>query len=163
METTEQVVFTGEGFEVRVDNSGNYTLWLHVQTGENVYDMVTIMPAILERIERGERPAGVLKKEVERIALHVEQLNGAVSTLFSTYARMIAPKVVKEKKLSTAYKARFALLDGMKFKMLKEYARDYIPDEVDNYVISDASEREALIHRLCEVLVEEKEENREEE
>jgi hypothetical protein len=45
----------------------------------------------------------------------------------------------------------------MKNKMLKEYASEYIPDELDNYILSDSEERDALIHRLCEVMVQGKE------
>jgi hypothetical protein len=41
--------------------------------------------------------------------------------------------------------------------MLKEYASEYIPEELDNYILSDREEREALIHRLCEVMVGKKE------
>jgi len=69
---------------------------------------------------------------------------------------MTATAPVKRAKRSAAYRARFALLDGMKDRMLREYARDYIPEEIDDFVLSDAGEREAMIHRLCEVMVEDK-------
>jgi len=147
---------TGEGFEVQVDESGVRTLWLQVHTnGSAVYDLAEIMPAVQERIESGKMPAGVLAKEVGRVVMHTEQLQGALSTLFKTYGRMVGDvKKASGPRVSTAYKARFALLDGMKNKMLKEYARDYIPDEVDNFILTDSGDREALIHRLCTVLVE---------
>jgi lambda repressor-like predicted transcriptional regulator len=132
-------------------------LWLKVTLADNtvVYNPADIMAAVHERIASEKKPAGVLQKESNRVVLHITQLSDALSTLFNTYERMVSvtPKV----RVSTAYKARFALLDSMKNKMLKEYASEYIPDELDNYILSDSEEREALIHRLCVVMVGKKE------
>lgn len=150
---SENVVFTGKGFEVETSDSGVKTLWLKLAVGQSVHNPVDIMPAVQERIDSEKMPAGVLSKEVARIVLHVSQLEGALGTLFSTYDRMVGTT----KKTSAAYKARYALLDSMSNKVLKMYAEDYIPDELDNYILSDSNERIALIERLCAVLVEEKE------
>jgi hypothetical protein len=154
---TENVVFSGEGFDVVADEHGVTTLWLKVTLADNtvVYNPADIMPTVHERIASEKKPAGVLQKESNRIVLHIAQLSDALSTLFHTYERMTT--AVPQKRLSTAYKARFALLDSMKNKMLKEYAAEYIPDELDNYILSDSEERDALIHRLCEVMVQAKE------
>ena len=154
----ESVVFTGKGFKVETDESGVSTLWLQLSVKDApIYDPAEILPAVQERIDSGKKPAGVLSKSLERIYHHTEQLCNAVSTLFETYDRMVS--VQPRTRVSAAYKARFSLFDNMKNKMLKEYALDYIPDEVDNYILTDASEREALIRRLCDVMVEEKEDN----
>jgi hypothetical protein len=152
----KETVFCGDGFDVVTDASGVKTLWLKMDINDTpIYNPADIMPAVHERIMADKKPAGVLVKECKRIVLHMAQLNDALSTLFRTYERMVS--VVPQKRLSTAYKARYALLDSMKNKMLKEYASEYIPDELDNYILSDSEEREALIHRLCAVLVIEKE------
>lgn len=151
----ENAVFPTTGFEVRFDNDLSRSLWLQigVKDCDEFYNPLDIMPVIMERIESGKKPAGVLAKEVGRIAHHVEQLNDALSTLLTTYHRMVS---VTPKKLSVAYRARYAVLNSMKPKMLKDYAKDYIPDEVDNFILSDESDKEALIRRLCEVMVEER-------
>jgi hypothetical protein len=149
-------IFEGTGFYVAVDTDNVQTLWVQVPIHDApVYDPTEIMGAVHERIASEKKPAGVLQKESRRIVLHMEQLSDALSNLFKAYARMVS--VTPKTRVNTAYKARFALLDSMKNKMLKEYAAEYIPEELDNYILSDTDEREALIRRLCEVMVEEKE------
>ena len=154
-----EVAFSGQGFEVETSESGVKTLWLRLGVGQSVHNPVDIMPTVHERIASEKMPAGVLSKEVARIVLHVGQLEGALKTLFTTYDRMVGTTGKK----SAAYNARFSLLDGMSNKVLKAYAEDYIPDEVDNYILSDSAERLAMIERLCAVLVEEKEDTEGEE
>jgi hypothetical protein len=157
MMATENTVFSGEGFDVVADENGVTTLWLKVTLADNtvVYNPADIMTAVHERIASGKKPAGVLQKESNRIVLHIGQLSDALSNLFNTYERITS--VTPKTRMSVAYKARFALLDSMKNKMLKEYAGEYIPEELDNYILSDSEERNALIHRLCEVMVEKRE------
>lgn len=153
---TENTVFSGEGFDVVADAEGFTELWLKVKLADAtiLYNPADIMPAVNERIAAGKKPAGILQKESNRVVLHIAQLSDALSNLFNTYERMTYER--PQTRMSAAYKARFALLDSMKNKMLKEYAAEYIPEELDNYILSDSEERNALIHRLCVVMVEKK-------
>lgn len=151
---TEQSVLAGTEFYVEEEVEGIKSLRLQLRVpSEYVYDLAAILPVIQERVENEKRPAGVLSKELGRVVLHVDQLNDAVSKLFATYARMVSTVPQKRDRKSNAYKARFALLNGMKDRMLREYGREYFPEEIDDYVLNDPHERETLIHRLCEAVV----------
>jgi hypothetical protein len=115
-------------------------------------DIDTMVSAIAERIDSGKKPAGVLKKELDRIVLHKAMLDDALTKFLNSYTRMVTP----QSRMSPAQKARLSMLEQMPVKMLKEYAGIYIPDEVGDFILPD--DKEALINRLCEYLTDTKEE-----
>jgi hypothetical protein len=145
-----------QGMVVQSGENGNTEVWFGVDLGAvyTVESVATLQQAVQERIEAGKKPAGVLGKAVNRIFLHRAQVQDALSTLFSTHNNMVTPGASRK---SAVWKARYAMLDGMSNKILKMYAADLLPDEVDNYILSDVADRVSLVTKLTTILAEEKE------
>ncbi len=136
--------------DVTVQDGGK-ELWFKFSSGcSQIDDLSPVMVDIQTRIESGKKPAQTLTKQLGRIALHVAQLQDALTELFTCYGRMTGPHT----RMSGSTKARMALLSSMPVKMLKDYAGIYIPDEVGTYILPD--DKTDLIMRLCQVLADDK-------
>jgi len=117
----------------------------------NAGNCADVRAAIAERIESEKKPSVVLAKALERIAHHTEQLEDALSQLFTTYERMVTP----QQRTSATAKARHDMLDLMPSKALQEFARSVLQDEMDDYIWPD--DRNDVIERLTAVLSTDKE------
>jgi hypothetical protein len=148
-----------EGMVLQEGENGHSEAWVGMDLGcvVGVDGIEVIIEKIKERIEAGgERNFGAqLKKHVNRVYLHRAHLQDAVVQLVTLYSKITAPKAQR----SVAWRARFSMLDGMSAKVLKLYAMDYMPEEVDNFILTDAVDRLNLITRLTNILAEEKEES----
>jgi hypothetical protein len=145
-----------QGMVIQNGENGNSEVWFGIDLGAvlTVESVAVLQQAVQERIEAGKKPAGVLSKAVNRIFMHRAQVQDALSTLFSTHSNMVTPGASRER---AVWRARYAMLDGMSNKILKMYAADLLPDEVDNYILSDAADRVSLISKLATILAEDKE------
>jgi hypothetical protein len=165
MATTEQVEngvvnYDGvSGMVLQSGDSGHIEVWLGVDIGPgvSVENFDSILPVIKERIESKKDFANPLKKQMNRVYLHRAHLQDALVQLFDLYGKITQPKGPK----NAVWKARYAMLDSMSNKVLKMYAADLLPDEVDNYILSDAADRVTLITKLTSILAEDREDKEE--
>lgn len=150
------------GMVIQNGENGNTEVWVGFDLGKAfaVESFEVMIPAVQARVESGKKPAGYLAKALNRIFLHRAHMNDALSILFDTYTKMIVPGASR---VSAVWKARYAMLDDMPNKILKEYAKLYLPDEVDNFILTDKDDRVNLVTRLCTILADEKETSEESE
>jgi hypothetical protein len=133
----------GNTFEVNVPLDGEWT-------DRDVDQFILMESAIRDKIETGERPAGTLKKALERVEHHKEQLVDAVTILVQTYTRMTDPPSRKGLNKGRAkFNAQRALLEGMTDKMLKDFARIHIGDSIDDMILPD--DRSECIAQIIDV------------
>lgn len=92
------------------------------------------------RIADGKKPSATYEKLLESIDVQREQLADFYTRLFETYQRDtdITPKVRRSSKDI----AMVEMLSTMPDKMLKDFARIALGDNVDEYILPD--DREAL-------------------
>lgn len=147
------------GMVLQTGENGHTEVWLGMDLGATytVENVEILRGNVAERINTGKKPSGTLKKEVNRIYLHRAQLQDALSTLFATHESMVAPKKEPASRKSAVWKARYDLLNDMPRKYLREYGERHLPEEIDNYILSDEGDRVALITKLTTILAGEKE------
>ncbi len=114
-----------------------------------------VVEKIKERIgSGGERNFGAqLKRQVNRVYSHRAHFQDALTQIVELYGKITAPKAQR----SQVWKARFSMLEGMSNKVLKLYAADYLPEEVDNFILTDPVDRLNLVTKLTHILANEKE------
>lgn len=146
-----------QGLVLQAGETGNTEVWLGIDLGTSfsVESVEALQGDVTARIDAGKKPAGTLAKSINRIYLHRAQMQDALVTLFTTHSNMVSPSVSRK---SAVWKARYSMLDSMSNKVLKMYAADLLPDEVDNYILSDAADRVSLVTKLTTILAEDKEE-----
>lgn len=102
---------------------------------------------INEHIMQEKKPGATYEKCLEQIDLHRDQLAQAYVKLFETYQRKITPST----RTSPIDKTRLDMLQGMKDKMLKLYAEDWLSeDELNDMILPD--DREDMIQAIIEAL-----------
>ena len=136
----ENLTTNFDGFDKMALNGDVLTFSLPGFSAYDGLDMSAVRNAVNTRIAEAKPGAGVLSKQLERLAHHVEQLGDSAVKLFSAYQNITA----KPTRTSAAAKARRAMLEAMSNKMLKEFAGIYM--DISEYVLPD--DRAALIDTL---------------
>ena len=144
------------GMVIQSGENGNTEVLVRFDLGKAfaVESFDAMMPAVQARVESGKKPAGYLAKAINRIFLHRAHLQDALSILFDTYVKM---SPIKESAKTAVWKARYAMLDAMPNAILKQYAKLYLPEEVNNFILTDKDDKVNLVTKLCTILADEKE------
>lgn len=140
-----------------VFNTDGISMSFQYPEGMSIYttfdDVLTAVQSAIADTESTRNGKKTYMKELARIAIHRDQLQDALSKLLATYVAHLPGEKVAKTRQSAAYKARYAMLNGMRDKMLRAYAEDFLPDGMGDLILPD--DREVLIAQLCAALADE--------
>ena len=101
------------------------------------------IPFISERIQSERKPGATFEKELNRIEIHRNQLSTAYMSLIESYLYASQPQKRTSNGAIAATTAQREMLTSMPDKMLREFAKLYISDAAQEYLLPD--EKDTMI------------------